>query len=525
MDVIDAGLGGTTVTRQCFLIWQCCLIWLASFLLGVSSAMAQGTAGDSDRQAEADLELISALERVVARAIERGEKSVVSIARVSKAAHGETALRDTIPNMRGPLGPADPEFVPSEFATGVVIDREGLVLTNFHVLGDPSENEYWITTHARRVYRMKLEVKGGDERSDLAVLKVDESSGIPDGEFEPITFGDASKLKKGHIVVALGNPYAIARDGQASASWGLIANLSRKAHTPATDDDAYQVPRSREDDAGYDTLHEHGTLIQTDARLNLGTSGGALLNLRGEMIGLTTSRAALAGFEQAAGYAIPVDATFLRVLDALKEGREVEYGLLGIRLETYKPEPKGARVLHVLATSPAAQQDGLYADDVITQIDGRAIHDADELRLSVTRLAPGTATTLTILRKGQTLQKRVVLSKYHVRLKQIVTQRPAVWRGLRVDYPTAVLPARELLERPRGGFAGTCVAVSEKVESGSPADQAGIKLGTLISHVAGTPIETPDDFRRAVAGHTGDVSLTVLYPNETKRVTIKAEAP
>ena len=75
----------------------------------------------------------------------------------------------------------------------------------------------------------------------------------------------------------------------------------------------------------------YGTLIQTDARLNLGTSGGALLNLKGEMIGLTTALAAMSGYEQAAGYAVPIDETFRRVVETLKQGREVEYGFLGVR--------------------------------------------------------------------------------------------------------------------------------------------------------------------------------------------------
>ena len=95
----------------------------------------------------------------------------------------------------------------------------------------------------------------------------------------PIKFGDATKLKKGQIVIALGNPYAIARDGQASASWGIVANLTRK--------DGPWLPEADERPGpARPTLHQYGTLIQTDARLNLGTSGGALLNLKGEMVGL-----------------------------------------------------------------------------------------------------------------------------------------------------------------------------------------------------------------------------------------------
>ncbi len=113
----------------------------------------------------------------------------------------------------------------------------------------------------------------------------------------PIALGNAAELKKGQIVISLGNPYAVARDGQASAAWGIVSNLGRKA--PATP--------SESDPSGRPTLHHYGTLIQTDAKLNLGTSGGPLLNLKGEMVGLSVVLAAAAGYEAAGGYAIPVD--------------------------------------------------------------------------------------------------------------------------------------------------------------------------------------------------------------------------
>ena len=154
------------------------------------------------------------------------------------------------------------------------------MLTNMHVLGDASTDEYWVTTAQGRTFHMRI--KATDPRTDLAVLEVATPKPNAD-DFVPIRFGDGAKLKKGQFVVALGNPYAIARDGQVSASWGIVANLSRKAAPSATVDTAHEPPRM---------LHQFGTLIQTDARLNLGTSGGALIDLHGDMVGLTTSQAA-----------------------------------------------------------------------------------------------------------------------------------------------------------------------------------------------------------------------------------------
>src|SRR5207253_2509174 len=122
---------------------------------------------------------------------------------------------------------------------------------------------------------------------DLAVLEITEPE--PSKlNLRSITLGDASHLKRAQIVITLGNPYAIARDGQMSAGWGIVSNLGRRA-PPAEGTNLYEQ---------HPTIHHYGTLIQTDAKLNIGTSGGPLLNLKGEMIGLTTAMAALSGAEK-----------------------------------------------------------------------------------------------------------------------------------------------------------------------------------------------------------------------------------
>lgn len=477
-------------------------------------------------QAEADLQLVSAMERVLARAIARAEKSVVSIARRSKSS--EYARRDAQPDLLGLAtrqagapsnDPRDPEFVPNEFATGVVVDSSGLVLTNAHVI-DP-ESDHFVTTVDHKVFEMKI--KATDPRSDLAVLELKQPRLRSDNDFVPIAFGDAATVRKGQIVISLGNPYAIARDGQASASWGIVANLARKAGASPRVDQL-----QLRDDAKM--LHHFGTLIQTDAKLNLGTSGGALLNLRGEMIGLTTSLAATAGYELPAGYAIPVDETFRRVVETLKKGREVEYGLLGIVPQHLHPLEvlkglHGSLVQDVRQGDPAARY-GIEPGDIVTHVDGRPIYDADGLKLHVGKLPPAATTTLTILRAGQTLQKRVVLSKYPLSMPQIVTDRPAAWRGVRVDYPTvtrAVAPGEIADFADLSGFSGVCVAARD-VETDSPAWRAGLRPGTRISHVGPTPVETPDEFRRAVADKAGPIRLRIIGPGgESKTIAIPAE--
>lgn len=453
-------------------------------LVGVASAFAQDAGG---------IETATGLEKSLVAAIARAEKSVVAIARVRKERPGEAVNfefrfdpfgRQTAPSVT-PV-PTDPDFVPTEYATGVVVDARGLVLTACHVLGD--ESDYYVTTHERKVYRAT--VKGADPRSDLAVLSISADHLIP------ITMGDAAALRKGSLVVALGNPYAIGRDGQVSASWGIVSNLARKA--PPLPDDA--------DSRANRTLHEFGTLIQTDARLNQGTSGGALVNLQGEMVGLTVALAAAAGYERGAGYAIPIDATFRRVIDTLKEGREVEYGFLGIRPANLKPQEildgkHGIRVQSVVGGTPAERY-GLKLDDVITAVGDRAIHGSDGLMLEVGRMPAGSLARFAVLRGGEPMRVEVALAKYPASGKKVVTSPRPAWRGLRVDYTTAMVDPDGA--RPAAFDDG--VIVTEVVE-GQPAAQAGLRPGMLITQVDRTPVHNPKQFRTAVSGKSGPVQI------------------
>jgi len=465
-------------------------------------------------QEPSGLQAAAALEKLLTESIARAEPSVVAIARVRREGPDETIRPEFHPDpfqrrpapLRPPQ-PTDPNFVPTEYGTGVVVDRRGLVLTAYHVLREDSD--YYVTVQDRKVYRAW--VKAADPRSDLAVLAL-EGAQAASANLQPIVFGDGGSLRKGQIVLTLGNPYAMARDGQASAGWGIVANLARKP-PPVPQDPAA---------AGKRTLHHFGTLIQTDAKLNLGTSGGPLVNLRGEMVGLCVALAAAAGYESSAGYAIPVDATFHRVLEVLKQGREVEYGFLGIQPVNLQPEEvlaglRGARADNVVRGTPAARW-GLRNNDIITSVDGAAVHDTDALYLEVGKLAPQSIAHLGVLRSGRPQTIDVTLSKYPVLGKKIVTQRPEAWRGLRVDYPSAYVDS----EQPaRGGdlFVDEAVVVSE-VEPGSPAAQAGARRGMLISHVDGKPVRTPQEFRAALADKAGPVELRLTLVDRPTAIVV-----
>ncbi len=474
-----------------------------------------GLAAPAAAHEPSGLEAAAAIEKLLVESIARAEKSVVAIARVRRERPDEAVHLEFHPEAfphapppPAPL-PTDPNFVPSEYATGVVVDRRGLILTACHVLGEDSD--YYVTTRDRKVYRAW--VKAADPRSDLAVLAL-EGAGASSAEFLPVTLGDGAALRKGQIVLTLGNPYAVARDGQASAGWGIVANLSRKAPRAPQESES-QSKRS---------LHHFGTLIQTDAKLNLGTSGGPLLNLRGEMVGLCVALAAAAGYESSAGYAIPVDDTFRRALDVLKQGREVEYGFLGVlpvnlSAEEVRTGLRGTRVDRVMPGTPAARY-GLRSDDIITTVDEKPIDDIDTFYLEVGRLPVENVTRFCVFRNGRRRTLDVTLSKYPVSGRKIVTVRPDAWRGLRVDYPSAYVDA----DPPaRGGpiFVDEAVVVVE-VEPGTPAAQSGLRRGMLISHVDGRPIRTPKEFQAALTGKTDAVEFRLAMVDRPTAISVPA---
>lgn len=453
-------------------------------------------------------------------AIERAEKSVVAISRVRKEEAGEERFPSEGPVVSQRIleraSPTDPRFVPTEFGTGVVIDASGLIVTSYHVLGNVRQADYYVW-QSRKPYRAM--VKAADPWLDLAVLKVE------DAGLKPMPLGDSRNLKKGQFVIALGNPYAIARDGQPSASWGIISNLERQAPPSRTS--------TRASD-GRETLHHYGTLIQTDARLELGTSGGALVNLKGEMVGLTTSLAALYGYERPGGFAIPVDDDFRRALESLKTGRVPDYGLLGVEpaaiaIELRQRGKSGALVRSVADASPAKQA-GLREGDVITQVDGAPVSDDLELIRRVSGQFADTTVALGLLRgsnerrNGQPLNVNVKLSKKRIdAARQPYSEFPTeTWRGLRVEYATAT---PQFVERSRELDPQGCVGIVE-VARDSAAWKAGFRPGDFVSHVGEARVATPREFYGATAAIDGDVALRLTGVERTQALrTVAAEAP
>lgn len=470
---------------------------------GEQSPAADAQAGRSAPLADQSaLELVSAIEEVTISAIDRAQRSVVAIARVARG-RAPAAQLDQLGIDQFRLGnpfplqntPDSPEFVPTLFGSGIVISDDGFVVTCGHVLGDPREHDYYVwldkQSYVARVVGLPAKVLASDPFSDLAVLKIDASNLQP-------AFFQKRELRKGQFVIALGNPQAIARDGQASASWGIVSNLQRVA--PAD-------PAMGE--SGKDTIHHFGTLIQTDAKLTLGMSGGALINLKGEVVGMTTALAATAGYEQAAGFAIATDAMFQRVVESLKAGKLPEFGFLGIQPEDLRSMEKslgfsGARVSVVIPGLPG-EQAGLRADDVIYQVDGAQVADRRDLFRELSQAAAGAQVKLYVhrFRAGRSapdaLQLSATLSKKPLttRWPGYAVDSPEKWRGMLVDYATAI--SSDWTRSGLGGSRRTPFKVAvQSVDPDTAAWHAGLRPGYGILSVAGTDVQQPQDFYRAV---------------------------
>jgi serine protease Do len=228
--------------------------------------------------------------------------------------------------------------------------------------------------------------------------------------------------------------------------------------------------------------------------------------LKGELVGITTMASSPAGFDAMAGYAIPMDKLGRRAVQTLKEGREIEYGLLGIQ-----PLDVTNRVSEVQPNSPA---DGLLVhDDEIVAVDGTPVYNFDSLILAVNAYSAGDTIRLKLRRGDETIWRTITLAKFPVEGEVIATNRPKPWRGLRVDY-TTTLRQRTFGRNFDAPEAGVVIA---EVEEGSPAAAAGLKKGQFIKKVGGTTIRSPRSFAQAVAELDGPVLLqTDLGP-----VTVK----
>ena len=477
------------------------------YLVAALALVAQAAEPEKDKPQAAPnaLAIVSSLETVMEDAIARAETSVVAIVREKNEDDRTTAVRGVDPpaGLLPMVRLDDEAFValPGDYGAGVAIG-EDRILTAYHLLKGAGR----IRVRAAKRQEFDAEIIGADPRSDLAVIAPKVAPNVPAPKLTPIPLGDASRLRKGAFLIALGNPYNAARDANPSAAWGILSNTARRILTPPEfqpGERAVQTP-----------LRNQPTLLQLDAKLNLGMSGGAVVNLKGELVGITTTGGSPEAFDAQAGYAIPIDDLGRRVIDALREGKEVEYGLLGITLDT-----AGSNLVRDVRRGTPAEQADILTGDAIIQVGEREVTDRDELTLAISAVPVGTPVKIKVLRGDQEREMTITMAKFPPPVGAIITSRPSPWRGLRVDHASTFLtgfaqePSTAL---PRGG-----VGIVE-VEPGSPAANAGLKVGQVVTEIEGRPVRTPDEFQRLVEGKKGPVTLTTERgPRPHLKVTLK----
>ncbi|WP_166827979.1 S1C family serine protease [Thalassoroseus pseudoceratinae] len=468
------------------------------------------------------------------------EPAVVSIARVNPATRyipRENFNQFGPPNrnQEARTDPLHPEFVPNEFGAGVLFTPQGenalaprLILTAYHVVkgsrvyeqNRPGASELVVRFADRSVCHAAI--VAADPRSDLAVLRLytpADRLNLSDRlkkytgdirKLPSLPIGQGESVKKGSFVLVFGNPYAIARDGSASVGQGMVSNLTRRPAPPDAEADV-------------ETIHHLGTLMQIDARLNLGSSGGAVVNLRGELVGITTAQAALEGYDQSVGYAIPLDEGMRRVVDELAYGYEVEYGLLGIEPKTTTlsqvlpasiRQASAAEITSVMRNSPAMQA-GLQRGDVILSVQDQPVFSQVDLRREVGMLGPDANARLKVVRGSgrQVLTVSVALAKWPLLSdEQVVATRLRYgapyqlgieYANVLVDYPTG---RQEFFDRNQYNNAVVITQVEPIHERFDT-----LHVGDLVTHVNRRPVRNPQQFAAALAAATGpELTLTVL---------------
>jgi serine protease Do len=312
-----------------------------------------------------------------------------------------------------------------------------------------------------------------------------------------IALGDADKMERGNFVLTMSNPFAAGfRDGQPSASYGILSNIRRRAIVNLKEEERIKP------------FHYYGTLLQTDARLQLGCSGGAMLNLKGELVGLLTSLAAIQGGETPGGFAVPINNAMRPILEVLKRGEEVDYGFLGVSFDQRNLNGQlGVPLKYIGEGSPAAVDGKLKPGDVVVAVDDQPIHESDDVYTTVGMRLAGTKVKLHYKRNGRDEFAEVKLAKLYVPGKKISSSlggRP-FFRGLRVDYSSLVVQVEERTTNitPRG------VLITEVLPKTSAAN-ANLKNGDIVTHVNGVSVATPAAFYQAVEQMRGEIPLTVM---------------
>jgi len=382
--------------------------------------------------------------------------------------------------------------------SGVIVDSNGLIITNNHVVEKADEIKVFLGD--KREFKGK--VVGTDPKTDIAVVKID-AKGLP-----TIPMGDSDKLQVGEYVLAIGNPFGLNQ----TVTMGIVSAVGRA-------------------NVG---IAEYEDFIQTDAAINPGNSGGALVNVRGELIGINTAIFSQSGGYMGVGFAVPSNMA-RSVMENLVKSGKVTRGWLGISIQEITPDlakqfalpdAKGALVSDVLENSPAAKA-GLQQGDVIVSYDGKPVENPGSLRNHVAQTGVGKKVKIGVLRDKKEKEFEVLIAEQPKDVGSKGEDGSSVSPDEEVSTALAGIEVRDLtpdlIRRLGLTKADKGVAIT-RIEPGSTATEAGLREGDLIVEMNRQAVKSVKDYNR-LAAKIGKQDTVLLLVNRQGRNTYFALKP
>ncbi len=373
---------------------------------------------------------------------------------------------------------SDPEPVVG-FGSGVIVSDDGYIVTNNHVIDN--SDKIFVTLNDNREF--EAELIGADPSTDLAVIKV-KSESLPS-----IAFGNSDILRLGEWVLAVGNPYNLT----STVTAGII---SAKGRSLGIIRDDFRVE----------------SFIQTDAALNRGNSGGALVNLKGQLVGINTAIISPSGGYAGNSFAVPVSIV-KKVYEDIKEFGQVQRAILGVTIEDVNSELadeidiKEIQGVYIngLRDDGAAKEAGIQVGDVITSVNGVQVNSVAELQEQISRYRPKEKVTVTLLRKNKKKQIDVVLRNMQGNTNIV-----------RADAVSSALGAKfeEISSSEKQKFGIDHGVKISKIEAGKLKSE-GIQEGFIILKINNQPVRSVTDIKQIINSADGGVYIEGIYPNGT----------
>src|SRR5499427_9239833 len=455
--------------------------WLAKAVLILASVAPLGLAAQEPGAVRRVPSSPTELRLSYAPVVQRAAPAVVNVYAAKTVAVRNPLFDDPIfrrffgvPGAPGGQG----EPVQRSLGSGVLVDAEGLVVTNNHVI--EGADQVKVSLADKREFEAEMVLK--DSRSDLAVLRIKAQN----ERFPALEFADSDALEVGDVVLAIGNPFAV---GQ-TVTHGIVSALAR-TEVGITD---YQF------------------FIQTDAAINPGNSGGALVDLGGRLVGVNTAIFSRTGGSQGIGFAIPANMVKVVVASAKSGGSMVKRPWLGAKLQTVTPEiadslnlkrPVGALVSSVVARSPAARA-GMRTGDLVVSVDGQEVDDVNAFDYRFATKPLGGQANLDVMRGGREVRLAVALeSAPETPRDEALIKARSPLLGAKVATLSPALADELRLDTESKGVVVT------DVENGSTAQSFGLQKGDIVLAVNNAKIETTQDLLRALSQSSRLWRLTI----------------